>query len=163
MANKYTKAFAMETDLICVDEDEYQARKPYHMDKWEIMNMLEDKPRDSVLEKKAENHYILYLSTKFLGDSPFHFICPIYADKEVKEWWNDIRWILNNLFVSKTGKEERLFYQVIKMNKERRYFLGFWSRYREEDDEPLYTVECFYEDAFKSEDDLIDWWYKETE
>ena len=68
----YTKAFAMEKDLICVDEDEYKAREPYHMDKWEIMNMLEDKPRDSLLEKKAENHYVLYLSTNYLENFEFN-------------------------------------------------------------------------------------------
>lgn len=101
----YTKAFAMEKDLICVDENEYEEREPYFMDKWEIMNMLEDKPRESIVEKKAENHYILYLY-----DITFHFICPIYANKQCKEWWNDIRWILNNLFIVRTGKEERLFY-----------------------------------------------------
>lgn len=106
----YTKAFALETDLICVDEDEYNNRTPYFMDKWEIMNMLEDKPRDSVVEKKAENHYILYLSDQYLNDTPFHFICPLNADKEIKKWWTEIRWILNNLFINMTKKETRLFY-----------------------------------------------------
>ena len=106
----YTKTFAMEKDLICVSENEYEEREPYFMDKWEIMNMLEDKPRDSVVEKKAENHYILYLTDETSKILPYHFICPIYANKQAKKWWNDIRWILNNLFVIKTGKEERLFY-----------------------------------------------------
>lgn len=49
------------------------------------------------------------------------------------------------------------------MSKERKYFLGFWSRYRDEDDEPLYTVQCFDKDYFKTKDEVFDWWYKETE
>ncbi len=47
---------------------------------------------------------------------------------------------------------------------DKKYFLGFWSRYRDEDNEPLYTVECFYKgDKFKSKDDIFNWWCKQTE
>lgn len=47
------------------------------------------------------------------------------------------------------------------MSEDKEYILGFWSRYREEDDEPLYTVECFdIDDDFKTAADVSDWWYK---
>ena len=40
-----------------------------------------------------------------------------------------------------------------------KYFLGFWSRYRDEDCEPIYTVELFDSSSgFNTEDDVIDWW-----
>lgn len=46
------------------------------------------------------------------------------------------------------------------MNDNKEYILGFWSRYREEDDEPLYTVECFEIcNEFKSINNVSDWWY----
>lgn len=44
-----------------------------------------------------------------------------------------------------------------------KYFLAFFERYREEDDEPLYTVECYNKDDFKTKDNLINWWYKRVE
>lgn len=41
------------------------------------------------------------------------------------------------------------------MNDNEEYILGFWSRYCEEDDEPLYTVECFeISNEFKSISDV---------
>ena len=55
-----SKNFALETDLICVSEDEYNDKEPYFMDKYEIMNMLADKKRTSIVHKKADNHYILF-------------------------------------------------------------------------------------------------------
>lgn len=90
MKNKYTKAYAMEQDLVCVSTEEFDARIRYFMDKWEIINMILEASKDSFIRKIAENHYILF-SESHCHYYPLHIICPLYARKDVKEWWKELK------------------------------------------------------------------------
>lgn len=90
MKNKYTKAYAMEQDLVCVSTEEFNARIGYFMDKWEIINMVLGASKGSFIRKIAENHYILFSESHY-HYYPLHIICPLYANKDAKEWWKELK------------------------------------------------------------------------
>ena len=83
--NSNTELFENEQDLIVVKRYE---TKPYAMDKQEILHMLiNNEVKD--FNQLANNCIKIF----FNGDVEY-LICPIYADKEKKQWFKEIKNLL---------------------------------------------------------------------